>query len=77
MVVGQRGVQAGTFPAALLMCPRSRATLPALWMLWAPEGPARLLGRVMVGMGILGEHPMALVPSTGRGAATRWGSQAA
>lgn len=33
---------------------------------------------MMVGTGVLpGAHPTVLVPSKGRGAATRWGSQAA
>lgn len=74
VVVGQHGAQAGTLPSVLLMCPRPRATLPALQMLWAPEGSAQ----VTVGTGVLpGGHLVALVPSTGRGAATRWGSQAA
>lgn len=72
-VVGQHGAQAGMFPAALPLCPRPPAMPPALQMLWVPEGSAR----VMVGTGVLGKHLVALVPSTGRGSATRWGSPAA
>lgn len=66
----------GVLSAALPPCPRSRAVLPALRMLRAPEGLAQLPGRVMVGTRVLGEHVVVLVPSTGRGAATRWGTQA-